>query len=74
MNVVSSIVKALVGITNVIEDVIFNVLIKPLLLMLYSIVRATQWVEVIDHLFNLLAESWPPAGSDLGHNKDREKK
>lgn len=73
MNVISSIVKALVGITNVIEDVIFNVLIRPLLLMLFSIVKSTQWVEVIDHLFNLLAESWPPAGSDLGHNKDREK-
>jgi len=62
MNIISKLVKSVVGFTNILEDIIFDVVIKPLLALLYQLVKGTQWVGVIDHLFDLLAEAWPPQG------------
>jgi len=62
VNIISKLVKSAVGFTNIIEDILFDVVIKPLLALLYQVVKGTQWVGVIDHLFDLLAEAWPPQG------------
>jgi len=68
IGIIGRIAGALVSVTNVIEDVFFAILIKPLLLLLYGIVGGTQWVKVIDHFFDLLAESWPPIGPPVQPN------
>ena len=61
-NVIANIVGAIVRIVVAVEDIIFDIVIKPILLALYGIVKDTQWVEVIDRIFDLMAESWPPEG------------
>ena len=61
-NVITNIVGAIVRIFVAIEDIVFDIVIRPALLVLYGIVKDTQWVEVIDRIFDLMAESWPPEG------------
>ena len=61
-NVITNIVGAIVRIFVAIEDIVFDIVIRPALLVLYGVVKDTQWVEVIDRIFDLMAESWPPEG------------
>ena len=73
-NVVSKIVGAIIRIFVAVEDIIFDLVIRPVLLALYGIVKETQWVEILDRLFELISESWPPSWpSDQEAKKEKKK-
>lgn len=69
-NVVSKIIGAIIRVFVAVEDIIFDIVIRPVLLVLYGIVKESQWVEVLDRLFELISESWPP---DQEAKKEKKK-
>lgn len=69
-NVVSKMIGAIIRIFVAVEDIIFDLVIRPVLLALYGIVKDSQWVEILDRLFELISESWPP---DQEAKKEKKK-
>lgn len=69
-NVVSKIMGAIIRVFVAVEDIIFDLVIRPVLLVLWGIVKESQWVEVLDRLFELISESWPP---DQEAKKEKKK-
>lgn len=59
-NVIGNIVGAIIRVFVAVEDIFFDLVVRPLLMILYGVVKDTQWVEIIDRFFDLTADSWPP--------------
>lgn len=70
-NVIGNIVGAIIRVFVAVEDIFFDLVVRPLLMILYGVVKDTQWVEIIDRLFDLTADSWPP---DKNRNSGKGKK
>jgi len=73
-NVVSKMIGAIIRIFVAVEDIIFDLVIRPVLLALYGIVKDSQWVEILDRLFELISESWPPSWPPDQEAKKEKKK
>jgi hypothetical protein len=52
--------KALINLLIAGEDVLFDFIIAPILVIFYGLVKGTRFVDLIDHILDRMAEFWPP--------------